>query len=353
MELRKPWSPCQRELRYKRIVLFEEQELGVGAYGKVCRALCDELPCAAKLLHPMLVEHFSPGNLTIFNKFLEECELKIRHPCIVQYLDAYIHPQTGMPILLMELMDESLTKFLERAARPIPLHVQINLCHDIALALAFLHSNNIIHRDLTGNNVLVYLGGRAKISDFGMMRIIDRPGSTMTMCPGCPPYMPPEAFRLPPVYSGKLDVFSFGVVTLQILTRRFPGLTKSHESQLQRRKADLSSIPAKHLLLPIVRSCLKDAEKNRPTAANLCQMLAELKDMPEYERSRLAELSAPLEVERLREELERVLSELSEYKEEAKRCRLRSNSVPHVSTVPHSRLSVPMLQSKYDVTLGN
>ena len=69
----------------------------------------------------------------------------------------------------MELMDESLTKFLERpeSTGPLPYHSQLNICHDVALALAYLHSNGIIHRDLSSNNVLLIgEGSRAKVTDF-------------------------------------------------------------------------------------------------------------------------------------------------------------------------------------------
>ena len=354
MELRKLWSPGQKELGYKRIVLFEDQELGTGAYGKVCKALCDEMPCAAKLLHSELVEYFSPGNLAIFNKFLEECELKIRHPCIVQHLVTYMHPQTAMPVLIMELMDENLTKFLERAVRPVPFYAQINICHDVALALAFLHSNNVIHRDLTGNNVLIYAGSRAKISDFGMMKFIEEgPAKTMTMCPGCPAYMPPEAFKLPPVYSAKLDVFAFGVVTLQVLTRRFPQSSNNRESQLHNRRAHLSLVSANHPLLPIVRNCLKDAEKNRPSSVNLCRQLAELKATSDYKESHRAEIGAPAEVEQLREELERVLSELNSLKESS-RC-LGNGVISSISPVDlggmHGMHGMSLSQSKFNLYL--
>ena len=76
-------------------------------------------------------------------------------------------PTHRLPVLLMELCDQSLTTFLERSPGPLSYHIQINICHDIALALVYLHSNGLIHRDLTGNNVLMIAGTRAKITDFG------------------------------------------------------------------------------------------------------------------------------------------------------------------------------------------
>ena len=52
---------------------------------------------------------------------------------------------TGLPVLLMELMNENLTHFLESSTQSIPYHIQVNTCHDIAMALSFLHLIRIIH----------------------------------------------------------------------------------------------------------------------------------------------------------------------------------------------------------------
>ena len=119
-------------------------------------------------------------------------------------------------------MDESLTHFLESSPGDIPYHIQVNLSYDIAQALAFLHTNGIIHRDLSSNNVLILAGTRAKVADFGMSKLIDQTSSTMTTCPGTASYMPPEALDEPPVYTEKLDNFSFGVLLVQIMTQLPP-----------------------------------------------------------------------------------------------------------------------------------
>ena len=104
---------------------------------------------------------------------------------------------THLPVLVMEVMDDSLTHFLEHSPQPIPYHLKTNICHDITLALLFLHSNNIVHRDLSSNNVLLIGNVRAKVTDFGMARLFEiNPQAsrfTNTMCPGTDVYMPPEA----------------------------------------------------------------------------------------------------------------------------------------------------------------
>ena len=124
----------------------------------------------------------------------------------------------------MELMEESLTSLLERSTPSLPFHTDVNLCRDISLAVAYFHSNDIIHRDPSSNNVLLTSDKRAKVTDFGMSRLADSSArlSTLTQAPGCYVYMSPEALAHTPKYSKKLDIFSMGVLIVQILTCKYP-----------------------------------------------------------------------------------------------------------------------------------
>ena len=225
------------------IQLFKDQTLGIGCFGRVCKAECDDLVCAAKILHPTLFDPraqdqiaHNKERIAPIRRFERECEFlsAIKHPNIVQYLMLHHDPETGLPVLVMELMDSSLTQFLESSTHPLPLHVQVNLCQDVVLALSFLHSNNIIHRDLSGNNVLLIRNARAKVTDFRMAKLCDINNRTSqlshTMYPETDVYMPPEAMEEHPKYTEKLDCFSFGVITVQILTRKYPKLEIARRS---------------------------------------------------------------------------------------------------------------------------
>ena len=236
-----------------------------------------------------------------------ECDFlkEIRHPNIIQYLGMYRDPETGLPVLLMELMDESLTHFLETSTKPIPYHIQITICLDIVQALSFLHLNGIIHRDLSSNNILLIGKRRAKLTDFGMAKLVNVRISRVsnTMCPGTDAYMPPEAIDNQAVYTEKGDVFSFGVNNVQILTRKFPkpgdrfkmlqidhpqvpsGRVEVRVSEIERRNNHISEINPTHPLLNIALDCLENMESDRPSAGELCQRLAALKDTPEYTES--------------------------------------------------------------------
>ena len=125
--------------------------------------------------------------------------------------------------------------------------------------------------------------------------------SRVTQCPGTPAFMPPEARRSEPRYSDKLDVFSLGVLIVQIITCKFPAPTVAEivmeddssptgvriipVPELERRKDDIDKIPSDHALLPIALHCLKDRDRERPTAAQLCQRLGQLKTAQAYTAS--------------------------------------------------------------------
>ena len=295
--------------RSVQLIKSEANCLGIGSYGAVYKAKCDQLPCAAKILHPILFATRDPAARRIVQRFEQECEFlsRIRHTNIIQFLGTSRDPESRLPVLLMELMDESLTSFLERPQDPppLPFHIQVNIAHDVAQALAYLHLNEILHRDLSSNNVLLVGSSRAKVTDFGMSKLLGNdPRLTPTFCPGTMVYMSPEALGEPPAYTRKLDIFSSGVLHVQLITRKFPdpgprqkaiqmgsnspfGETTVHlnVSEAERRRSHIDLIDPAHPLLRIALDCLKDKEGQRPTAEQLCSRLAALKESPRYRDS--------------------------------------------------------------------
>ena len=262
----------------------------------MCKAKCDGLLCAAKIMHPTLFDLRDPGTGSYLHKFREECHLLslARHPNVVQYLFTYCDPETGLPVLLMELCDENMSKFLGRSPGPLPFNTQLNISHDITLALVYLHTNGLTHRDLTGNNVLMIAGTRAKITDFGMSKLANvNPRMTaLTLCPGNALYMSPEALDEPPTYTDKLDVFSFGVLLVQIMTRQFPNPDPRFKMfadprfpegvrvvvlETQRCQIHLDLILDTHPLKSTALQCLKNKGKERPSAFELSERLSSLK----------------------------------------------------------------------------
>ena len=337
----------ERKIGFRFVQLLKDQTLGIGSYGAVCKAKCDDLLCAAKILHPTLFDPIAQLQVSpkqehrlLIKRFEQECEFlsTIRHPNIVQYLCMHQDPDTGLPVLLMELMDKSLTHFLESSPHPIAYHIQANICHDITLALSFLHSNGIIHRDLSSNNVLLRGNILAKVTDFGMAKLGDlNPQATrytFTMCPGTDVYMPPEAVQDEPVYTEKIDCFSFGVIIVQMLTRQFPkpgnrrqrieinqprlprGKVEVLLAEVDRRQNHINQVDPNHPLLPIALNCLKDEDIERPSAQKLCERVASLKERPEYSDSVAA---AKQESQQLRQQLQQLQQSSAREREEKER----------------------------------
>ena len=310
------------ELRFKSVQLLKEDSLGAGSYGAVCKARCDDLVCAAKVLQLVV---FPEKDEKLISK---ECELLsfLQHPNIVQYIGTWKDPSTGLPVLLMELMDHNLTQFLEKSGKPLPFHTHIDICHDISLALSFLHSNGIIHRDLSSNNVLMIGDRRAKVTDFGMAKLWDtnlqKSQGSLSKRPGCEEYMSPEAFS--GSYSAKLDCFSLGVLIIQVLTGlfpqpsnqfkvvyisdpNFPNGIETRASEAERRKAHTDMVPPDHPLLPIALDCIKDKEDDRPSSSNLCSKLASVKEESQY-----LESATKTSTERLFEDIEKQVMDLQD-----------------------------------------
>ena len=292
---------------YNRGPYEEVRKLGVGSYGEVHLIKWHKREYAAKILHRLLLDPNDPGMESYIEKFKAECErLKsLSHDCVVKYVDTIIHPRTKSPVLIMELCGESLTAFLENyPTKPLPYHVELNISIDVARALEYLHANSVIHRDLSSNNVLMVAGNRVKVSDFGMSKLdAINPNRSLTVCPGNSQYMSPQTFSNPPRYTAKLDIFSFGVLSLQIVTREEPSPTDRHQPitdqrpgvcrevpEVERRSEHLDKIADEHSLKPVCLECLADEEEGRPTAVELVRTLKSLRGEEKYTQSYEKEL---------------------------------------------------------------
>ena len=298
-------DPCDISLSlrglygYQNVVVHTALILGSGDYGNVVKATLDQEPCAAKILHQTAED---PG---LLDKFEQEVKIlrDLRHPNIVQFLGLVQDPNTRKPILLMELMIASLTHFLNTSPTNLSYHIQVDISHDIALAVAHLHRNGILHRDLSSNNILLNNSHQAKVADFGMSKIAAASNPSMTrskvtQCPGTLVYMPPEALHPQPRYSDKIDTFSIGVLLLQIVTGNYPAPTAASTTsndprspwgemdilipEVNRRKSDIDKVPLGHGFLPVILECLKDMSEERPTASHLCYYLGDLKNTTAY-----------------------------------------------------------------------
>ena len=270
-----------------------QEEIGKGAYCTVVKMRFRGLTCAGKKIHHFFTHHLSPNERqALLDRFVEECELLsgLHHPNIIQFLGVHRTDQ-GMPILVMELMEKSLTSLIEEEGAIHP-ESSYRILKDIALGLAYLHGHNppIVHRDLSSNNVLLTVGRRAKLADLGVARLLDISPTTaakVTQCPGTPIFMPPEALHDDPSYDVRIDCFSFGVLIVHILSGEWPipspptcvnpvTLALEAVSEYDRRGKYVQGIP-EHLLLILARQCLENNPQRRPL------MMEALQEIERYE----------------------------------------------------------------------
>ena len=258
--------------------IFDQEEIDRGSYGSVYPGELAGRPIAVKRIHPLLLEAEAGQGQRVRQEFQEECQRMKDigdHSNVVGFRGAY-QDEKGL-FLVMEKMLHNLRKFLETNRGTLSLQQQVRLCVDIATGLEFLHSQDppLVHRDLTARNVLLDEAGRAKIGDLGQSKL-KTSSHFRTVQPGAVPYMPPEALRTQPQYNEKVDIFSFGVLMLEVATQSPPshsleGINITPEEE--RRANDLALLAEDHPLKPLIQLCLRNDPTERPDAAALLEKL--------------------------------------------------------------------------------
>ena len=246
----------------------KEESIGVGSYASVYEVMVHGTLCAAKEMHPILV------NDTNKRAFLSECvqSSRILHPNVVQFLGIYYpSPRARLPWLVMELMHISLRGLIEKYEKDdFPFHFKLSILMDTCHGLQFLHSQNIIHRDLSSNNILLTKHLVAKISDLGMAKAIPPGLQKHTQAPGTVVFMPPEALSVNPQYGKPIDVFSVGCVCVHVISMEWPipldkiGVNNVVLSEVQRRERYFTKMIKYPSLEGLVKQCLQDKPEQRP-----------------------------------------------------------------------------------------
>jgi len=122
-------------------------DLGSGAYGKVYsvryREKTSDTTYAAKEIHPILIEGVNPEDReAIKNDFVRECLRcsAIHHPNVVEFVGVYYSNQSGIPIMVMELMENNLDSFIKKQKSNIAIKTKISILLDVSCGLTFLHT---------------------------------------------------------------------------------------------------------------------------------------------------------------------------------------------------------------------
>ena len=241
-------------------ITMTEVVLGKGGWGEVKVAHFRDLKVAAKCLHEVII---SPYNISAFTREMNIAS-KIRHPNLLQFIGATTE---GNPIILTELMPTSLRKELETGG--LAYHAILNISLDVAIALNYLHlfkPHPILHRDVSSANVLLQLighGWRAKLSDYGSANL--QPLSR-TNNPGNPVYSAPESFN-PREHSPAMDVFSYGVLLIEMVVCQFP--------EKEKRKDHIDAIN-RQSMKNLIERCLIENYRQRPTMSEIIKEINEI-----------------------------------------------------------------------------
>ena len=241
--------------------------------------------CAIKRLRGIKKTTNSEG---LVQKVLKELDMwsSLNHPNIVRLYGIYHEDDddSGIPLLIVELMDRNLTDQLNATSDPakrnslLPLQTKLAILIQVAGALEYLHTHkNVVHGDLTANNVLLKEGPTgtftAKLSDFGMSRVLNERDNIMSTNQGTFSYMPPEVHNAGQA-STKVDIYSFGVLCVHILCHKFPkplyaltvDPTGTHivVSEFHRYRPYLLELTHDEMLLePLIEECLQYKPEER------------------------------------------------------------------------------------------
>ena len=275
----------------------EEKRAGAGSFGYVFQVTVGGVQRIAKKLHSNFTnpsEVSARERESITSKFRNECVIlsKLRHPNIVQFIGVQYGRRGKADLtLIMECVSSDMDKFLEVNPN-ITLPVKLSILLDVSYGLVYLHERNppIVHRDLTARNILITDKCQAKIADLGVAKVVDiraQMAAVHTQTPGQTFYMPPETLRRDASCTPKLDIFSFGHLSLYTVNQEFPqvddvsqtvtpAMQKQGEVERAKRQKAIDRVKKDHCLYRIIMDCLHDNPEKRPTTRAINSGLIDL-----------------------------------------------------------------------------
>uniref|UniRef100_A0A672S8W6 Serine/threonine-protein kinase TAO3 n=1 Tax=Sinocyclocheilus grahami TaxID=75366 RepID=A0A672S8W6_SINGR len=198
-------------------------------------------------------------------KFLEQ----LRHPNTIEYKGCYLKDNTAW--LVMEYCLGSASDLLEVHKKPLQEVEIAAITHGALLGLAYLHSHNMIHRDVKAGNILLTEPGQVKLADFGSASIASPANSFV----GTPYWMAPEVILAMDEgqYEGKVDVWSLGITCIELAERKPPLFNMNAMSALyhiaQNDSPSLQSNEWSDAFRSFVDYCLLKIPQDRPSSAEL------------------------------------------------------------------------------------
>jgi len=194
-----------------------------------------------------------------------------QHPNIMHYYETYRDERHIW--IIVELLTCSMIDVIRACGRHLAEPSIAYICREVLNALQYLHSQHRIHRDIKSDNILLSTEGRVVLGDFGYAAQLTQEREQRCTVVGTPSWMAPELV-VGKKYDGKVDIWSLGIVCLEMADGEPPYLRESPVKAL----LYIATKPAPGLKSPMawsdhfndfVRVCLKKAPADRPSVEAL------------------------------------------------------------------------------------
>lgn len=212
-----------------------ERRLGAGGFSVVYQAMdtIEGIRVALKIPHPHLV---TPEVLAEFRQEVRMLA-RLEHPNLLPLKNAEFID--GKFVIVYPLGEKTLA---DRLQSRIALQTAFEYAEQMIAAVAYAHEHRIIHCDVKPDNLILFAGGRLRLTDFGIAKVADR--TVRASGSGTVGYVAPEQAMGRPSF--RSDVFSLGLILYRMLTGRLPEWPYEPplpgSDRLRRRHADLVAL---------------------------------------------------------------------------------------------------------------